>query len=115
MTDSLFDSQRFLQSLAGDKELAQELLAAFMEDSPERASSLKEALDSGDAEEASKLAHSLKGMCGVVRAEPLVNLAISMEHGSKNGDLNKIKEQFDNFSKLLDAAHDEMRQFMSAD
>ncbi len=113
MTEPLFDVQRFLQSLAQDKELARELLAAFMEDSPERSSSLGAALDAGDAEEVSKLAHSLKGMCGVVRTDLLVNLAYNMEKISKSGDLTEAREQYGLFIETLEAARCEMDQFMN--
>jgi len=112
MTEVLFDLQRFLQSLAGDEDLAQELLVAFVEDSSERNSSLSEALDLGDAGQAMKLAHSLKGMCGVVRATPLVNLAFLMEDAAKNGDLDKTREQYEVFVGLLEKALGEMRQFL---
>ncbi len=112
MIQPIFDSQHFLQSLAGDEDLARELLAAFMEDSPERSSSLREALDSEDAGRASKLAHSLKGMCGVVRTGPLVDLAYLMENTAKKGDLGKVKKQYESFMKLLEAAYSEMNQFM---
>lgn len=114
MSNTLFDSQKFLQSLANDAELAGELLAAFLEDSPVRSSSLREALNDGDASEASKLAHSLKGMCGVVRADSLVNLALLMESSAKNGDLDKTKKQYDAFVEQLDTAQGEMNQFMGS-
>lgn len=111
MPDVLFDSQKFLQSLANDEELAAELLAAFMEDSPSRTASLKEALATNDEEASSKLAHSLKGMCGVVRAQPLVEMALTMEQASKAGDLDKVREVFAKFTELLDKAHAEMKDF----
>lgn len=112
MTQQIFDQEIFLQSLAGDKELAKELLAAFMEDSPVRSASLAEALDAGDGEESSRLAHSLKGMCGVVRAESLVGLALSMETSAKDGDLDKTRELYARFKDLLATAHAEMAVFI---
>ncbi len=114
MTQSIFDSERFLQSLAGDMELAQELLAAFMEDSPERTDSLGEALDSGDLATAAKLSHSLKGMCGVVRTDDLVHRALLMENTAKTGDLEKLKKQYVEFAAGLAAAHEAMRLFIES-
>lgn len=110
---SIFDETQFLQSLAGDRELALELLGAFMDDSPERVASLEEALESDDMGKASRLAHSLKGMCGVVRANALVHLALSMESSAKAGDKAKTMELFASFNSNLDTAHDEMRSFMN--
>ncbi|CCH49649.1 Hpt domain-containing protein [Pseudodesulfovibrio piezophilus] len=111
MTDSIFDSHQFLQSLAGDEELAHELLGAFMEDSPERKKALAQALDENDAEKASKLAHSLKGMCGVVRAKPLVDVALLMENSARENDLETTKTHFSEFTVKLDKAHEEMKTF----
>jgi len=114
MTQQIFDQEIFLQSLAGDRELAKELLAAFMEDSPVRTASLAESLEAGDGGQSSRLAHSLKGMCGVVRAESLVGLALSMENSAKNGDLDKTRELYARFKDLLAIAHVEMQDFIDA-
>ncbi len=114
MTDTLFDKHHFLQSLADDVELAHELLAAFMEDSPARCKSLEEALAAKDTACAAKLAHSLKGMCGVVRAPQLVDCAFGMETSAKSDDLEKTRQLFENFKKLLPAAHKEMQNFIDA-
>lgn len=113
MTQSVFDAQRFMQTLGNDEELARELLGAFLEDSEKRKNSLGEALDGNDAETASKLAHSLKGMCGVVRAEDLSNLAFSMETSAKNGELDKAKEQYAQFLDLLETGYTEMNAFLA--
>ena len=58
------------------------------------------------------LAHSLKGMCGVVRVDGLVGLALSMERASKNGDLGKAKELYARFSDMLTTTHSEMQAFL---
>lgn len=110
----IFNLQQFLQSLAGDEELARELLGAFMEDSPVRSASLNDALVADDAGNAARLAHSLKGMCGVVRAEDLVNLALSMENSAKTGNLDMTKKQYGQFKDMLAAAHQEMNSFINA-
>lgn len=112
MADPVFNLQQFLQSLAGDKELAQELLGAFMEDSPVRVASLGEALDGNDAATSAKLAHSLKGMCGVVRTDDLVSLALSMEHAAQTGDLDKVREWYAEFVRVMEQAHAEMQAFL---
>ncbi|QJB56208.1 Hpt domain-containing protein [Pseudodesulfovibrio sp. zrk46] len=110
---AIFNETQFLQSLAGDRELALELLGAFMDDSPERVTSLKEALDADDMGKASRLAHSLKGMCGVVRTDILVSLALGMENAAKNGDKAKTVALFTDFKSNLTAAHDEMHKFIN--
>lgn len=113
MTQSIFDAQHFMQTLGNDEELAQELLAAFLEDSEKRRDALQVALDEGDAPTASKLAHSLKGMCGVVRAEDLVSMAYNMELSAKEGNLDRTREQFAQFIAMLDKGYVEMNEFLS--
>lgn len=113
MSHPLFNIPNFLNSLADDEELARELLKAFMEDSPVRSRSLGEALDAGDIDQAAKLAHSLKGMCGVVRADDLANLALSMEHTVKEGGVDKTREMYVDFQSMLDRAHQEMTDYMN--
>lgn len=110
---AFFDNEAFLQSLANDEELARELLEAFMEDSPARLDSLRQSLENDDAEGASKFAHSLKGMCGVVRAKSLVDTALSMENSSKQGQLDKTREQFAGFEDNLQIVHKEIREFLT--
>ncbi|QGY39727.1 Hpt domain-containing protein [Pseudodesulfovibrio cashew] len=114
MTQSIFDLKNFLRSLADDDELARELLAAFMEDSPVRTASLREALANDDAGEAAKMAHSLKGMCGVIRSDALVSLALAMEISAKDENLDATREHFSRFSDLLDTAHDEMNDYINS-
>ncbi|MUM77273.1 Hpt domain-containing protein [Pseudodesulfovibrio sp. F-1] len=113
MSDPLFDEQRFVQSLAGDMELAAELVNAFLEDSPERSESLAAALEQGDMDQASKLAHSLKGMCGVVRSTVNAGLALSMEEAAKDGDLGTTRRLYADFVESLDTARLAMREFLA--
>ncbi|WP_285906743.1 Hpt domain-containing protein [Pseudodesulfovibrio pelocollis] len=113
MSEPLFDEQRFVQSLAGDMELAAELINAFLEDSPERSESLGSALDQGDADQAAKLAHSLKGMCGVVRSTENAQLALAMEEAVKTGDMDKTRRIYAEFTGRLDAARLAMREFLA--
>jgi len=111
MTQILFDKEAFLASLANDEELACELIAAFLEDCPQRAQSLVEALNTGDAVMASKMAHSLKGMCGVVRADVLSDLALDMELAAREGQLDSVREQYAVFSKYLEQVYIQLKEF----
>ena len=99
MTIALFNEAKYLSSLADDEELAHELLDAFFDDSPKRIANLQKAIAAGDASTASKLAHSLKGMCGVVRAERLSELAFDMERLAKDGHMDKVETRFDAFTE----------------
>ena len=111
MTRDLFDIDQFLSSLAQDRELAVELIDAFLEDCPKRVAELSEALDAGDVALGTKLAHSLKGMCGVVRADALSRLALEMEYAGRNGKLDLLRERFSDFNDSLARARELMVGF----
>lgn len=110
----IFDSDAFMQSLGHDAELAGELLAAYIEDSTQRADMLGEALQESDSNTAAKTAHSLKGMSGVVRAQSLVDMALDMEATSKDGDLDRVREVYRQFREALDAGLHEMELFLNS-
>ncbi|MGE4422630.1 MAG: Hpt domain-containing protein [Pseudodesulfovibrio sp.] len=111
MTRDLFDTDQFLASLAYDRELAVELIDAFLEDCPRRVAELTKALDGGDIVQGTKLAHSLKGMCGVVRADVLGRLALEMEHAGRNGNLELVRDRLGMFTGNLDQVRDLMVLF----
>jgi len=111
MTRDLFDTDQFLASLAYDKALAAELIDAFLEDCPRRVAELADALDAGDVTQGTKLAHSLKGMCGVVRADALGRLALEMEHAGRNENLDLMRERFGDFNAGLVRVRELMTRF----
>lgn len=102
MTRDLFDGNQFMASIAYDDGLAVELLDAFLEDAPRRVRELDAALEAGELPTAAKLAHSLKGMCGVVRSEVLGGLALEMEYAGRDGRLDAAREKFARFTDILD-------------
>ena len=68
-----------------------------------------------DASAASKLAHSLKGMCGVVRAERLSKLALEMEHMAKNGNMDTVRKNFADFAESHKEAVALMQAYLDRD
>lgn len=112
--NQVFDNEGFLQSLGGDVELARELLEAYMEDSLARSQKLESALKEDDPSTAGKAAHSLKGMSGVVRAKPLVDMALEMEGHAKQGDLDRVWDVYSGFQASLASGLEEMKKFLDA-
>jgi len=114
MSLKLFDQSEFMASLVYDKGLAKELLEAFLEDGPQRMAGLSEALENGDALQTSKLAHSLKGMCGVVHAESLANMALEVEYAAREGNLIKVVDKHGELKDVFDQLVDRMQAFLSS-
>ena len=109
-----FNIQAFLAYLGEDRELARELLAAFMEDAPARLKSLAEAAGSGDAEAAVRAAHSLKGMCGVVRDQEATAQALEMELAGRRGDVAALRSGLPGLQESLARILDRARAFLAA-
>lgn len=67
------------QRLGGDEELLRDLAGFFIEDAPRLLEDTRLALESGDAENATRHAHSLKGLASNFEANSAVELAQRLE------------------------------------
>lgn len=103
-----------LEKVGGDLELALELLEAYHEDAPQRLATLAEAIERENTEQASQLAHSLKGMSGVVRAEEVAKLALAMELAGRSGDQQRLEESLAMLRPMLAQVLDDIGAFMAA-
>jgi HPt (histidine-containing phosphotransfer) domain-containing protein len=65
--------------MGGDAELLSTMVDYFVEDSPLLLLQLKTLIDAGDAAEASRIAHSLKGLCANFEAEAATEACASVE------------------------------------
>lgn len=113
MGTSGFDIQTFLNYLGQDHELAVELLTAFVEDAPLRLKSLAEAVQAGDADNAVRAAHSLKGMCGVVRDQPSTALALELEMAGRRSDLEALRAGLPKLEQALAGILEQARTFLA--
>lgn len=71
-----------LSVFENDPEMA-EIVALFVAEMPERASELREAVDSDDLDRAITIAHQLKGASGGYGFEELGDIAAAAEHALK--------------------------------
>jgi HPt (histidine-containing phosphotransfer) domain-containing protein len=86
--DRVWDRQRLLDRYDGDMETVIELCQALRQDMPTKIARLHMAAASGDLEAFVAVAHSIKGICGTMAAEPCRALALEMETAARAGDLN---------------------------
>ena len=86
----VWDRSLLLERVLGDEALAEDVLAGFLSDLPERLAALERAVAAGDCAEAANLAHSLKGAAGSVSAEALMLVAKEMEKKAREGDLHAL-------------------------
>lgn len=109
-----FTPDALIEKIGGDLELALELLQAYYEDAPVRLESLVRAVEGGDCEEASRLAHSLKGMSGVIRAREISELALSMEVSGRKGNMDAVRKSMSFFVPMLTQVLEDIGAFLEA-
>jgi HPt (histidine-containing phosphotransfer) domain-containing protein len=101
--------ERALERFGGDHPFLIEMTKEFSVGLPSRIVELKVALDSGNAEDFGRRAHSLKGVAANFDAVPIAQLAAQLESLGHQGDLSpapgliadleKEEQRFQNYLK----------------
>ncbi|HDD44396.1 MAG TPA: Hpt domain-containing protein [Candidatus Desulfofervidus auxilii] len=105
----MFDLNKVMEMVEGDKELLKELLNLFFSDYPEKLAKIHHALEKNDAKTVYETAHSLKGACGNLGLSRAYNLSLEIEKMCKEGKLERVEEAYKKLVKELD----EFKQFVS--
>lgn len=84
--------QELAEELGLDEEEYRELIELFMETGQADLSQLKTALEAGDAETASRRAHTLSGSSGNMRLMELHEAAKRIELAADDGRLNSLSD-----------------------
>ncbi len=85
--DGGFDWSHALQTVNGDRELLQAVIGAFLEESPDRMTAIREAIAGGDAAALRVAAHALKGSLQYFGAEGAYGHAYRLEKIGQDGNL----------------------------
>lgn len=99
----IFDQAEALDKTAGDRDLLSEVIRFTLEDMPGILEGISSALENGELNEASRLAHKAKGSAGACGARNLYLRALDLELAGRDGDSNCIEilpplmEAFDAF------------------
>ena len=86
----IYDRAGVEERLMGDHELIAAVTDAFIEDMPRQFELLKKLLPTGDAAEAGRLLHAIKGAAANTGGERLREVAIGMEKLADCGDLKQV-------------------------
>ena len=103
----VFDEESLLRRLMGDRAIAGELIKTFVQDIPQRLSSLRTKLEQKDLEGARFHAHALKGAAANLSASVLHQMAAEMQKASAANDLERSAE-------LLPRVEAEFEEFKAA-
>lgn len=85
---AVFDKAGFLSRLDSDEELAREVVALFLEQSPGLMANLRRAAQEGDGNRLERAAHALKGTFAELSASEALELARLVEKSAREGRLD---------------------------
>lgn len=91
----VFDKAAMMERLEDDADAAREVAASFLGDLPQRITTLRDALSTGDAGTARRQAHSIKGAASDVGGNALRAVAAEMEQAIATGELGIARAQVD--------------------
>jgi PAS domain S-box-containing protein len=107
----IFDEKRFIARLMGNAEMANKIIATFLDDVPHKITDFKNFADVGDVVGCCRIAHSIKGAAGNIEASALQNVAIQAEKlcadkdaAALNRIVDEIEKQFDLFRAVVEHA-----------
>jgi CheY-like chemotaxis protein len=102
-SDKIFDNERFLQSIGGNKILANKLITVYLENLPKLMSRIQQCIADNDSNNLKIEAHSLKGMSLNLSATSITRIALELERMGKADNLNRAVETYAVLEKEADA------------
>jgi CheY-like chemotaxis protein/HPt (histidine-containing phosphotransfer) domain-containing protein len=108
---AIFDKAALLQRLLGDEELARTIAAGFLEDIPRQIKALTGYLTAGEARNAGRQAHSIKGAAANMGGEALRAVANEMEKAGKADNLPAVAAML----PKLEREYDRLRQALEVE
>ncbi len=109
-TPPVFDKAAMMERLMGDEDLAQTVIAGFLEDIPSQIETLRGYLDAGDAPGVERQAHTIKGASANLGAEILRQVAFEMEKAGKAGDLDNVASLIADLDGQFDTLRSTLQQ-----
>ncbi len=88
----LWDRERILRTVGGDRKLLAEIIGLFRQRLPSALEQIEQALGNGDAPALEASAHALKGLLGHFAADRLTDLAQQLEDLGRAGKLDNAHE-----------------------
>jgi two-component system, sensor histidine kinase and response regulator len=86
----VFDPDRLLVRLGGDRRLMRELVTIFRADTPDRMRRIADAAATGDDRALREAAHALRGSLGTIDAQPALRATARVEEAAQTGDRGSI-------------------------
>jgi two-component system sensor histidine kinase/response regulator len=108
--EPIIDRAGVMERLDGDQELLGELVELFLADSPRLLEDIRGAIDSKDAEQLMRAAHTLKGSVSNFCAPTAVEAAQKLETLGRIGDLATAPEYLARLDPMMERLNAELGQ-----
>ena len=108
-----FDYAQLDAICGGDAEFEREVIGEYIGSVPREMAKLRTAIEAGDAQKTSSLAHSLKGASATLGARSFAATGLVIEHAGRNGDLELARKTIDRFEAELTEVIELMRARLS--
>jgi HPt (histidine-containing phosphotransfer) domain-containing protein len=99
-----FIERNILEDLAAatDADFVNELIEAYLDDSPNLINEMKTSLQQNDAATFRRAAHTLKSSSAILGAMGLSEISKELEMIGKSGDLNQVDGKLDNLIAIFE-------------
>jgi HPt (histidine-containing phosphotransfer) domain-containing protein len=101
--------ERLAESMGGDDAFVAELIEQFLADSPALVAAARKGLETGDAEEVRRAAHTLKSNAATMGANELADRSRRLEVAAKAGELDGGVAPIDAVVEELERVHAALR------
>ena len=106
----VFDKAGMMSRMMEDEDLAHTVIETFLEDVPKQIEALRGYLEAGEAPDAERQAHTIKGASANLGGEALRAVAFALEKAAKAGNLEYVKDHLpeleQQFTLLKGAMHE---------
>ena len=103
-----FNRELALERVGGDEELLDEIVGLYLEEFPILLTQIQSAVNSGDAKELYRAAHTLKGSLGALGAEAAQKQAMDLEMSGRHAALSDASSMLADLEHLLSQLRDEL-------
>lgn len=110
---TLYNFERSLARLGGDRVLFGEVVVMFLEDSPRLMTEARGALARQDTKGVALAAHSLKNLAATFDAAALTEAALAIEQRALDGELARVEGLFDDMQQELVRLQDALAGYVA--
>jgi HPt (histidine-containing phosphotransfer) domain-containing protein len=109
---NMFSSEELLNRVGNDKELADEILAAYLKLLPDLKDKMERSIQKNDTHSVFKAAHTLNGASANVAATAIRNIACDIEKAGKQEDIDSINRLFMSLNNKIQETEREIKSFL---